>query len=307
MGPPVLDAIELGPRRVHTLRGPRQVGKSTTAKRLIRRLLDRGERRIFYWSFDLSTENADIVDAVRRARRLHPDPDGVWYLFLDEVTTVPDWQLGVKYLVDNGPSDDDCLLCTGSSARHVGSEQLPGRKGAGRHYLQLPVSFRDFCRDVLRLPLPDDTITPAQALTPAGMRVLKQLNLHGGALERAWGTYRPHRGLSGGTGRLSRARRGAGGHGGNALGHHRGRCSQRGPEPRGHAQAPRAGQPVPRCPVGLACARRGHGCDTADRPRLRPPTGGIVHAAGYLLRPRNRDRSVFRNTELRCFATAAVL
>lgn len=188
--PPVLDAIEIGPRRVHTLRGPRQVGKSTTAKRIIKRLLDGGERRILYFSFDLSTTHADIAEVVHRARQLHPDPEGPWYLFLDEVTTMPQWQLGIKYIVDSGLSNEDFILCTGSSARKVGSEQLPGRKGAGRHYLQLPVSFRDFCTEALGISLPEETISPAQMLSPEGMRLLRQTNLGMAELERAWRAYK---------------------------------------------------------------------------------------------------------------------
>jgi uncharacterized protein len=174
---------------VHTLRGPRQVGKSTTAKRLIRRLLERGERRVLYFSFDLATAHTDIADVIQRARQLHPDPDGPWYLFLDEVTTVADWQLGVKYVVDNGPSDQDFILCSGSSARKVGSEQLPGRKGAGRHYLQLPVSFRDFCVHAMGIPLPDVGLTPGQMLTPEGVRALRHFNLASVDLARAWRVY----------------------------------------------------------------------------------------------------------------------
>lgn len=188
--PPALDAVEMGLRRVHTLRGPRQVGKSTTAKRLIQRLLEHGERRVLYFSFDLATAQGDIADVIQRARQLHPDPEGPWHLFLDEVTTVPEWQLGVKYVVDNGPADEDFILCTGSSARKVGSEQLPGRKGSGRHYLQLPLSFRDFCLNAPGLELPESTLTPGQMLTAHGSRILRQLHLSMAELERAWRIYR---------------------------------------------------------------------------------------------------------------------
>jgi predicted AAA+ superfamily ATPase len=187
--PPVLDALEVGVRRVHTLRGPRQVGKSTTAKRLVRRLLRSGERRVLYFPFDLSKDNADIVDVVRRARRLHPEPSGPWFLFLDEVTGIVDWQLAVKYIVDNGPADEDFILCTGSSARKVGSEQLPGRRGAGRHYVQLPVSFRDFCRQGIGIEVEQEAITPGRALTPEGLGVLRRMYLGYPELTRAWQTY----------------------------------------------------------------------------------------------------------------------
>lgn len=187
--PPTLDAVEMGLRRVHTLRGPRQVGKSTTAKRLIQRLLEQGERRVLYFSFDLATAQGEIADVIQRARQLHPDPEGPWYLFLDEVTTVPEWQVGVKYVVDNGPADEDFILCTGSSARKVGSEQLPGRKGLGRHYLQLPLSFRDFSLNALGLELPESTLAPGQMLTADGSRILRRLNLSMPELERAWRIY----------------------------------------------------------------------------------------------------------------------
>lgn len=187
--PPVLNAMRIGPRMVHTLRGPRQVGKSTTSKRLIQRLLGEGERRVLYYAFDLVTSNEDIVTVIRQARALHPEPEGPWYLFLDEVTTIPDWQLGVKFVVDNGPAHEDFVLCTGSSARSVGSERLPGRRGDGRHYVQLPVSFRDFCRSVMNIELPGPALLPSEMLTPDASRVLRTLHLAGTDLERAWRVY----------------------------------------------------------------------------------------------------------------------
>jgi len=75
------------------------------------------------------------------------DPAGPWYLFLDEITTIADWQLGVKSAWDAGVTTDDALLLTASSAHDLrrGAERLPGRRGKGKDYLQLPLSFRDFC------------------------------------------------------------------------------------------------------------------------------------------------------------------
>lgn len=187
--PPVLDAVTLRPGAVHTLRGPRQVGKSTTAKLLIERLLQAGQRRVLYFSFDLVRHDTAIVDVIRRARQLHPQPDGPWYLFLDEVTIVPEWQRAVKYAVDAGLAAEDLIFCTGSSARQVGTETLPGRRGAGRDYLQLPVSFRDFCLLVAGISLPEDTVTLGALLTSDGMRLAREVNLHSAALRRALTAY----------------------------------------------------------------------------------------------------------------------
>ncbi|MGH7549151.1 MAG: ATP-binding protein [Gemmatimonadota bacterium] len=187
--PPVLEAVETGTRRVHTLRGPRQVGKSTTMKLLVRRLLEAGERRVLYYTFDLSRDNRDIGDVIRRARALHPDPNGPWFLFLDEVTTIDNWQLGVKYVIDNGPARDDFFLCTGSSAREVSGELLPGRRGKGRDYLQLPISFRDFCMAAMGIELPEETITASKIPTEDGYRLIRTLHLLRQELDRAWRAY----------------------------------------------------------------------------------------------------------------------
>lgn len=183
--PPALAAVPLVPGSVHTLRGPRQVGKTTTVKRLVRRLIEAGERRVLYLSFDLERQNRAIRDVVTRAKRLHPDPDGPWYIFLDEVTSIPEWQLGIKYLWDVGAIRDDLVLCTGSSARKMGAEQLPGRRGEGRDFVHLPMSFRAFCQCALGLQLPEATLTVADWLTPAGRRLARELNLHGEALADA--------------------------------------------------------------------------------------------------------------------------
>lgn len=82
--PPLLEGMPIKLGDTHTVRGPRQAGKTTLTKRLIHRLLERGEPRVFFFSFDLQRAPDVLYDAVRRAKRLHPDPEGPWYLFLDE-------------------------------------------------------------------------------------------------------------------------------------------------------------------------------------------------------------------------------
>ena len=187
--PPVLEVVDMAPGAVHALRGPRQVGKSTTVKLLVERLVRAGERRVLYFSFDLGRDTRLIVDVVRRARQLHPAPDGRWFIFLDEVTTLPDWQRAVKYLVDQGLVGDDCLLCTGSSARQMGTESMPGRRGAGRDYLQLPMSFRNFCQQALGLDLPPELPSVGALLGDEGQRRVREAHLRGPDLQRAMETY----------------------------------------------------------------------------------------------------------------------
>jgi hypothetical protein len=190
--PPALESASLRPGDTDTLRGPRQVGKTTTAKRIVERLLTRGEARVLYFSLDVVRDFRDLPDLIVRAKRLHPEPEGPWYIFLDEVTSVPDWQLGIKSAWDRGATRDDYLLLTGSSAHDLrrGAERLPGRRGNGTDCLQLPMSFRDFARAAAGVELPEETLGVEDCLTPAGRSTLAALNLRAEQLSAAWSAYR---------------------------------------------------------------------------------------------------------------------
>lgn len=189
--PPLLEGLPLTLGDAHTVRGPRQAGKTTLAKRLIQRLLRSGERRILYFSFDLYSEPEAIYDVVQRAKSLHPDAEGPWYLFMDEVTTISQWQQGVKVAWDQGLTRDDFVLLTGSSAHDLkaGSEQLPGRRGYGSDYLHLPMSFRDFCIQVEGIPLPPETVDIEGFLGDPGKTLSRRLYLLSADLQRAFRTY----------------------------------------------------------------------------------------------------------------------
>lgn len=190
--PPALDSVPLRPGDTDTLRGPRQVGKTTTVKRIIERLVAQGEPRVLYFSFDLVRDFRALPEAVATAKRLHPQPDGRWYVFLDEVTSVANWQRGIKYAWDQGITRGDYLLLTGSSAHDLrrGAEQLPGRRGNGTDYLQLPMSFRDFARVPSGIELPEETLTVEECLTPAGRTLLAAVNLRAEELAVALAAYR---------------------------------------------------------------------------------------------------------------------
>ena len=189
--PPILSHLRLTSGDTHTVRGPRQAGKTTLAKLLIRQLLERGESRVFFFSFDLHRDPETLLLAIRRAKEIHPDPEGLWYLFLDEVSSVPDWQRGIKVAWDQGLTREDALLLTGSSAHdiRIGSEQLPGRRGVGMDFLHLPMSFRDFCIQVERLGLPAESADVDALLSPNGRKLARSLYLFLPELNRAFINY----------------------------------------------------------------------------------------------------------------------
>ena len=140
---------------IYTLRGPRQIGKTTLIKLQIRDFLSRKDIspwNILYYSFDLvdsRSELVGVVEAYLRLSRRYRRRSNRTYLFLDEVTSVNEWQRGVKWLVDNSKLENCTVLATGSQAVNIlhATERLPGRKGRTREpydRLLTPMKFSEF-------------------------------------------------------------------------------------------------------------------------------------------------------------------
>jgi predicted AAA+ superfamily ATPase len=160
---------------VYTLRGPRQVGKSTLLKRVVATLLrDRrvAPRAVLY----MDVEGAGVGTVMRLrnvltgylawVRTTHPT-DRV-YLFLDEVTGVRNWGSVIRALFREGALTNVTVLATGSHALDIaqGGESAPGRRGerdiTHPDWILMPFAFRDYLRAhapalVDRLPALDTT------------------------------------------------------------------------------------------------------------------------------------------------------
>jgi predicted AAA+ superfamily ATPase len=127
---------------VYIVRGPRQVGKTTLVKTIIREKLKGSDpESIFYFSAEsgYSLENAirDFLDFSSSKKKA---------LFLDEITGDEKWATKIKYLIDSGKiTQKDLVVATGSSSVDLkaGAERLPGRYVEGKEYLFYPYSFRD--------------------------------------------------------------------------------------------------------------------------------------------------------------------
>lgn len=138
---------------IYTLRGPRQVGKTTMIKLQIMRFLKMGvcPWNVFYYSFDVTESKSDLVDIIdsyMRISKKHRASSRI-YLFLDEITSVADWQKGIKWLVDNNMLPNCTVLATGSQADKIlnATERLPGRRGrvnAPYDMLLAPMKFSEF-------------------------------------------------------------------------------------------------------------------------------------------------------------------
>ena len=166
--PEALKSIPL-PGNIYTLRGPRQVGKTTLVKLLIKRLLEKDVpgKGIFYAGCDAVLNFSELLKLIRSYLEF-ADSNNVRekYVFLDEISGIENWQKAIKLLVDTGEAGDVCFYLTGSHTLDIkqGLELLPGRLGKhGKDHLLLPLSFREFV--MLVRPEIGPKITPIEVLS----------------------------------------------------------------------------------------------------------------------------------------------
>jgi hypothetical protein len=148
--PPLLDQ-DFRKGNVYTIRGPRQVGKTTFLKMFTRKLLDtRPKESIFYWSCDNLNSRESLIDILVRysdfckAKDVSPE-----YILLDEITEIEHWQKAIKFVIDNDIVGESCFILTGSNAIDLkkGSERLPGRRGKhGEDLFFMPLDFREYVK-----------------------------------------------------------------------------------------------------------------------------------------------------------------
>jgi predicted AAA+ superfamily ATPase len=150
--PPAYVNFPLDEDAVLTLRGPRQVGKTTLLKLLIRRLLldEKFPREsIFFYPCDRVKDYDHLYEILRvyldfAKVRL----DSRLYIFLDEISFVQDWQRTIKEFADMGRFKKVTLVLTGSNILDIkySSERLPGRRGKILYpdVEMLPLNFEEF-------------------------------------------------------------------------------------------------------------------------------------------------------------------
>lgn len=139
---------------VYSLRGPRQVGKTTLVKLQIKEFLDVGTNpwNILYYPLDLAGAAQDLVDVMETymelSAGLRKEKERGYY-FLDEISSVPSWQKGIKWLVDNDRIKNCTIMATGSHSVDIrkAAERLPGRRGnISDDYdkILLPMKFSEY-------------------------------------------------------------------------------------------------------------------------------------------------------------------
>lgn len=158
--PKIKDEFKLNLDAVYSLRGPRQVGKTTVIKMIVKELLESGlpPRAIFYYACDLLASAEELFQVIRQYQEFsQPHKFKRRYVFIDEISLVHDWQYAVKQAIDLGWGRSTTFILTGSSAVDIkrGAERLPGRRGrvSQADKVLVPLEFREFVDKCSEAPI----------------------------------------------------------------------------------------------------------------------------------------------------------
>ncbi|QXJ28752.1 hypothetical protein J5U23_01621 [Saccharolobus shibatae B12] len=149
--PKEINKVSLQPFSLNFIVGPRQVGKTTLIKLLIKKLLESNHNplSIFYCSCDLVSNYEELLKKIRDYLKIRKQ-EGIRssFIFLDEVTFVKEWYRAVKHLIDTGELTGDVVTVSGSSSLTIlkQKESFPGRRGNGKDVILYPLSFSGYIK-----------------------------------------------------------------------------------------------------------------------------------------------------------------
>lgn len=137
------------------IRGPRQYGKSSWLEKSIKYTIEEfGKGTAFYLNGDDFVSTDQLYEALLELELLFPKKAKVKRIFIDEITSLKDWEKAFKRAYDQGHIRDILIVTTGSNSSDIrrGSERLPGRKGKldRNEYTFLPVSYHQFYKTCAR-------------------------------------------------------------------------------------------------------------------------------------------------------------
>jgi predicted AAA+ superfamily ATPase len=161
--PEIVKNFPLKPFSLHFILGPRQSGKTTSIKLIIKNLLENNDpKSIFYFRCDDIADYKELRELIESYLELREK----WnisksFIFLDEISSPKEWFRTIKSMIDDGVFRNDVLVLSSSTSIRIKKETefFPGRRGEGKDFHVLPLSFREFVKvvkpDLLkRLPSP---------------------------------------------------------------------------------------------------------------------------------------------------------
>jgi uncharacterized protein len=145
--------IKLGQDVIYTIRGPRQVGKTSLIKIIIRDLLINKKvkpENIFFWSCERN--DAEELNQILQTYfdwRVSSTNDRK-YIFLDEICAVKKWSKEIIHFANKGAFTNCSIILTGSHSMDIkhSTELMPGRRGGEENNpldkILLPMKFSEF-------------------------------------------------------------------------------------------------------------------------------------------------------------------
>ena len=138
--------IDLNANKVITIAGVRRSGKTHVMFQCMNILLKKGIKRdnIFYVDFEnerLVGIRATDLDNLLIAHRELFNPNGIVYVFLDEIQVVENWEKWVRKIYDTGGYR---LIITGSSSELLSREIATSLAGRNLTYVIYPFSFEEY-------------------------------------------------------------------------------------------------------------------------------------------------------------------
>lgn len=175
---PLLNSFPYDIDAILTLRGPRQVGKSTLVKLIIKKILQEKKTKpenVLFYPADRINDYNHLFDVLYQyVTTVRGQNNNRIYIFIDEISSVREWQRAIKQLADLGIFVNATLLLTGSNILdlRILSEKMPGRTGKilNNEIEFQPLTFRDY----LTLTVPKLVNEPTGAL----MLNLPKLHAH---------------------------------------------------------------------------------------------------------------------------------
>ncbi len=161
---------------IYTIGGGRQIGKTTLVKQWMLHLLKNKQvdpQQVFFLTGDIIDIYHQLIEKITQllADKI---PGEIFYLAVDEITYIKDWDRGIKFLADAGLLDSVVLLLTGSDLVMMQEARMrfPGRRGSADQvdFQLYPLSFAQYLKlfnafDDIDLSIQNITLSPAHWAT----------------------------------------------------------------------------------------------------------------------------------------------
>ncbi len=152
--PSLRQYIKLEQDVIYAIRGPRQVGKTTLLKLIIKDLLLNNKvkaENIFFWSCERN-DAKELNAIIQTYFNWRVNEKNRKYLFLDEICAVQNWSNELVYFANKGDFKNCSIVVTGSHSMDLkhSTERMPGRRGGSEDNpldkILLPMKFSEYAK-----------------------------------------------------------------------------------------------------------------------------------------------------------------